>query len=80
MIYCYITSLFSWWTCRTKALNKEKKRTDTLLYQMLPKSVAERLKSNEVVEAEHYPEATIFFSDIVGFTKIAASSSPYQVR
>lgn len=79
MIYCYITSLFSWWTCRTKALNKEKKRTDTLLYQMLPKSVAERLKSNEVVEAEHYREATIFFSDIVGFTKIAASSSPYQV-
>eukprot|EP00105_Crassostrea_gigas_P003195 XP_011415968.1 PREDICTED: uncharacterized protein LOC105319933 [Crassostrea gigas] len=64
---------------RTKALNKEKKRTDTLLYQMLPKSVAERLKSNEVVEAEHFPEATIFFSDIVGFTKIASSSSPYQV-
>nr|XP_022289334.1 uncharacterized protein LOC111101221 [Crassostrea virginica] len=64
---------------KTKALNKEKKRTDTLLYQMLPKSVAERLKSNKVVEAEHYREATIFFSDIVGFTKIAASSSPYQV-
>ncbi|XP_061171688.1 uncharacterized protein LOC133181164 [Saccostrea echinata] len=64
---------------RTKALNKEKKRTDTLLYQMLPKSVAERLKNNEIIEAEHYSEATIFFSDIVGFTKIAASSSPYQV-
>ncbi|XP_062573854.1 uncharacterized protein LOC134235721 [Saccostrea cucullata] len=64
---------------RTKALNKEKKRTDTLLYQMLPKSVAERLKCNEQVDAEHYDQATIFFSDIVGFTKISSSSSPLQV-
>ncbi|XP_062592346.1 uncharacterized protein LOC134253775 [Saccostrea cucullata] len=64
---------------RTKALNKEKKRTDTLLYQMLPKSVAERLKCNEQVDAEHYDQATIFFSDIVGFTKISSSSSPLQI-
>lgn len=67
-----------WW--RTKALNKEKKRTDTLLYQMLPKSVAERLKCNEQVEAEQYEQSTIFFSDIVGFTKISSSSSPLQVK
>jgi class 3 adenylate cyclase len=65
---------------RTKALNKEKRRTDTLLYQMLPKSVAERLKCNEQVDAEHYDQSTIFFSDIVGFTKISSSSSPLQVR
>ena len=64
---------------RTKALNKEKRRTDTLLYQMLPRSVAERLKCNEQVDAEHYDQATIFFSDIVGFTKISSSSSPLQV-
>ncbi|XP_071110470.1 uncharacterized protein [Haliotis cracherodii] len=64
---------------RTKALNKEKKRTDTLLYQMLPKSVADLLKSNEEVNAENYTEATIFFSDIQGFTQISARSSPVQV-
>ncbi|GFR60735.1 guanylate cyclase 32E [Elysia marginata] len=64
---------------RTKALNKEKKRTDTLLYQMLPKSVADQLKQNEVVTAENFSEATIFFSDIQGFTQISARSSPIQV-
>ena len=37
---------------RTKALNKEKSRTESLLYQMLPKTVAEQLKKNEVINAE----------------------------
>ena len=64
---------------RTKALNKEKKLTDMLLYQMLPKTVAERLKKSEQIGAEQYTESTIFFSDIVGFTSISAQSSPLQV-
>ncbi|XP_013387800.1 uncharacterized protein LOC106156906 [Lingula anatina] len=64
---------------KTKQLNKEKNRTDTLLYQMLPKAVAETLKKNEEVTAEFYESVTIFFSDIVGFTDISASSSPFQV-
>ncbi|KAJ8320561.1 hypothetical protein KUTeg_002148, partial [Tegillarca granosa] len=64
---------------RTKALNKEKKRTETLLHQMLPESVAERLKRNQQVDAETFSECTIFFSDIVGFTQISSVSSPLQV-
>ncbi|CAH1800737.1 unnamed protein product, partial [Owenia fusiformis] len=64
---------------RIKALSKEKTRTDTLLYQMLPKQVAESLKKNEEVAAELYNSVTIFFSDIVGFTEISARSSPIQV-
>ncbi|XP_074641409.1 uncharacterized protein LOC141899152 [Tubulanus polymorphus] len=64
---------------RTKALNREKRRTDTLLYQMLPKQVADQLKRNEIVDAEIYSEVTIFFSDIVGFTEISARCSPIQV-
>lgn len=46
---------------------------------MLPKSVAERLKRSEQVDAEQYNESSIFFSDIVGFTAISAQSSPLQV-
>ena len=65
---------------RTKALSKEKKRTDTLLYQMLPKAVAEQLKQNQEVATEEFVQATIMFSDIVGFTQISSRSSPLQVR
>lgn len=50
-----------------------------LFYQMIPKSVAEKMKHNEIVGAEHYSEATILFSDIQGFTLITARSSPLQV-
>ncbi|XP_064597597.1 receptor-type guanylate cyclase gcy-4-like [Liolophura sinensis] len=64
---------------RTKALKTEQKRTNSLLYQMLPKSVAEQLKKNEEVTAETFDEVTIFFSDIVGFTSLSAQCSPVQV-
>ncbi|XP_064596854.1 uncharacterized protein LOC135463526 [Liolophura sinensis] len=64
---------------RTKALKKEQKRTNSLLYQMLPKTVAEQLKKNEEVGAETFNEVTIFFSDIVGFTSLSAQCSPVQV-
>ena len=46
---------------------------------MLPRSVAERLKNSEQVEAGKYNESTIFFGDIVDFTTISAQSSPLQV-
>lgn len=62
---------------RTRALKKEKKRTDKLLHLLLPISLTERLKKN--VDAETFDEATIFFSDIVGFTHILSLSSPVQV-
>ena len=50
-------------------LNREKRRTDTLLYQMLPKPVAEKLKLKKDVNAEFYKNVTMFFSDIVGFIR-----------
>ena len=64
---------------QTRALNKERKRTDTLLYQMLPKSVVVSLKHNQNVRAENFAEATILFSDIVAFTRICSESNPLQV-
>ena len=65
---------------KTKELRKEKKKSDDLLYQMLPKSVALQLKVTKKVTAESYNSATIFFSDIVGFTAISARSTPIEVR
>ncbi|XP_058056782.1 guanylate cyclase 32E [Anopheles bellator] len=64
---------------RTNQLSEEKKKTESLLLRMLPKSVAESLKRGERVEAECFDCVTIFFSDLVGFTELCAQSTPFEV-
>ncbi|CAH2305035.1 atrial natriuretic peptide receptor 2-like [Pelobates cultripes] len=46
---------------------------------MLPKPVADDLRQGTVCEAQSYASATIYFSDIVGFTALSGASTPYQV-
>uniref|UniRef100_A0A7E4ZTS6 Guanylate cyclase n=1 Tax=Panagrellus redivivus TaxID=6233 RepID=A0A7E4ZTS6_PANRE len=64
---------------RTKELVEEKKKSDILLYRMLPKQVAEELKSGKVVEPESFDMVTVFFSDVVSFTTLASKCTPFQV-
>uniref|UniRef100_A0A9J2Q8S7 Guanylate cyclase n=1 Tax=Ascaris lumbricoides TaxID=6252 RepID=A0A9J2Q8S7_ASCLU len=64
---------------RTKELIEEKKKSDMLLNRMLPKQVAERLKTGQTVEPEAFDMVTVFFSDVVSFTKLASRCTPMQV-
>uniref|UniRef100_A0AAQ4PIV4 Guanylate cyclase n=1 Tax=Gasterosteus aculeatus aculeatus TaxID=481459 RepID=A0AAQ4PIV4_GASAC len=64
---------------RTEELEIEKQKTEKLLTQMLPPSVAEVLKVGGTVEPEHFDSVSLYFSDIVGFTTISAHSEPIEV-
>ncbi|XP_075948333.1 retinal guanylyl cyclase 2 [Anarhichas minor] len=64
---------------RTEELEIEKQKTEKLLTQMLPPSVAEVLKVGGTVEPEHFDCVSLYFSDVVGFTTISANSEPIEV-
>ncbi|XP_076014075.1 retinal guanylyl cyclase 2-like [Genypterus blacodes] len=64
---------------RTDELEIERSKTEKLIGQLLPKSVAQALKKGKAVQPEHYAESTLYFSDIVGFTTISSLSEPIEV-
>ncbi len=54
----------------------EHARSESLLANILPATIAERLKSNPRRIADSFSEATILFVDIVGFTKLSEAMTP----
>jgi class 3 adenylate cyclase len=64
---------------RNDQLKGEKAKNDELLYKMLPVPVAIALQNGKEIPPICFECATIFFSDIVGFTSLASESTPMQV-
>jgi guanylate cyclase len=54
-------------------------RSDELLTNAIPTAIASRLKHGENRIAEAYPETTVVFADIVGFTPWAGRTDPHRV-
>ena len=71
--------LFSSMMYYVNAFQREHDKSEKLLLNILPSSIADRLKQNEEIIADHFGEVTILFADIVDFTKISARVSPQQL-
>lgn len=63
----------------TRNLNQERKKSDTLLLNILPESIARELQKNDHVRPLYYDNATVLFTDFVGFTRIAENLTPQEL-
>ena len=62
-----------------EALRIEQEKSERLLLNVLPKSIAERLKADETRIADRFEETTILFADLVDFTTLSAQMPPSQL-
>lgn len=60
-------------------VSEERARARSLLLNVLPESIADRLQASSGWIADSYDDGTVLFADLVGFTQHAHSSSPEQV-
>ena len=60
-------------------LDIEQMKTEKLMLNILPKPIAERLKKGEKNIAGNYPESTVLFSDLVGFTAMSSQKSASEL-
>ena len=56
-------------------LEVEQMKTEKLMLNILPRPIAERLKRGEKNISGSYPDVTILFSDLVGFTKMSSKTT-----
>jgi class 3 adenylate cyclase len=57
----------------------EQEKSERLLLNILPASIAERLKEGSGIIADHFESTTVLFADIVGFTAMSENVSPTEL-
>ena len=63
-----------------QALDREAARSEALLLNILPRPIAERLKSSTQLIADRIPEVSIVFADLVGFTEMSRTHGRERPR
>jgi class 3 adenylate cyclase len=62
-----------------RALQLEQERSERLLLNVLPASIAARLKQREEVIADRFSDVTVLFADLVDFTRRSERITPEQL-
>ncbi|MBD2580039.1 transporter substrate-binding protein [Oscillatoria sp. FACHB-1406] len=62
-----------------ESLRYEQQKSEQLLLNILPESIAHQLKHNPGAIAKHFDEVSILFADIVGFTPLSSQLSPIEL-
>lgn len=60
-------------------VEQEKRRSESLLRNVLPADIAVRLGNGAKDIADYFDEATVIFADVVGFGRITARMKPYEI-
>ena len=60
-------------------LEADNARIDSLLLNMLPRTIADELKDKGYVTPRLYPSVTVVFTDFTGFTNIAEKTTPQEL-
>ena len=61
------------------ALQVEQQKSERLLLNILPSSIAQRLKQSPQSIAERFDQATVMFADLVNFTEYSARIAPTEL-
>lgn len=64
---------------RTRELSREKKKTDELLYNILPFETAEELKKNGFAKPRFYESVSVLFTDFKDFTARSSGMDPNEL-
>ncbi|XP_059089436.1 uncharacterized protein LOC131885421 [Tigriopus californicus] len=64
---------------KVETYKREKKKTEKLLTDLLPRQIIHQMKKGKVPEPESFNSVSIFLCDIVGFTSLASESTAHQI-
>jgi class 3 adenylate cyclase len=62
-----------------RTIADKNRENESLLLNILPGPIAERLKGGETAIADHFSEVTVLFADIVGFTAMSQHREPTAI-
>jgi PAS domain S-box-containing protein len=62
-----------------EALRQEQEKSEKLLRNILPETIANKLKEKQGIIAEQFNEVSILFADIVNFTSLSSRLKPIQI-